>query len=55
MIAASLARALAARRIHYGWLMVSLVFLYGVCSSAADERSRRAADADFERSRLVDR
>ena len=32
MIAASLARALAARRIHYGWLMVSLVFLYGVCS-----------------------
>ena len=35
MIAASLARVLAARSIHYGRLMVSLVFLYGVCSSAA--------------------
>jgi MFS family permease len=35
MIAASLARTLAARRIHYGWLMLSLVFLYSVCSSAA--------------------
>ena len=35
MIAASLARALAARRIHYGWLMLLLVFLYSVCSSAA--------------------
>ena len=54
MIAASLARTLAARRIHYGWLMLSLVFLYGVCSRG-HERARRAADTDFERSRLVDR
>ena len=35
MIAARLARALAARGIHYGWLMVGLLFLYGVCSSGA--------------------
>ena len=35
MIAARLARALAGRGIHYGWVMVGLVFLYGVCSSAA--------------------
>ena len=35
MIAAPLARALATRGIHYGWLMLSLVFLYGMCSSAA--------------------
>ena len=35
MIAASLARAMAARGIHYGWVMVGLLFLYGVCSSAA--------------------
>jgi hypothetical protein len=34
MIAAWLARTLAARRIHYGWLMLSLVFLTA-CSSAA--------------------
>jgi len=30
-----MARALAARGIHYGWLMVALLFLYGVCSAAA--------------------
>jgi len=35
MLAASVARALAARGIHYGWLMMALVFLYGVGSSAA--------------------
>jgi len=35
MIATSVARFLAARGIHYGWLMVALTFLYGVCSSAA--------------------
>ncbi len=32
---AALARAMAARGIHYGWLMVGLLFLYGVCSSGA--------------------
>jgi hypothetical protein len=35
MFAAAVARALAARNIHYGWLMVTLVFLYGVCSAGA--------------------
>ncbi len=35
MFAASLARALAARGIHYGWVMVALALGYGVCSSAA--------------------
>lgn len=35
MFATLAARALAARNIHYGWLMVALLFLYGVCSSAA--------------------
>ena len=33
--AAAVARALAARGIHYGWLMVALTFLFGVCSAAA--------------------
>ena len=35
MIAERLARRLAGRNIHYGWMMVALLFLYGVCSSAA--------------------
>ena len=35
MLAASLARALAARNIHYGWVMVALAFGYGICSTAA--------------------
>ena len=35
MFAAAIARALAARGIHYGWLMVVLVFLYGMCSAGA--------------------
>jgi predicted MFS family arabinose efflux permease len=35
MLARSLALALAARRIHYGWVMVTLTFGYVVCSSAA--------------------
>jgi len=33
MLAASIARALAARGIHYGWVMVALTLGYGVCSS----------------------
>jgi sugar phosphate permease len=35
MIAAFVARAMAARGIHYGWLMAGLVFLAGLCESAA--------------------
>jgi predicted MFS family arabinose efflux permease len=35
MFAAAIARAVAARGIHYGWLMVVLVFLYGMCSAGA--------------------
>lgn len=35
MLATSLARALATRNIHYGWVMVGLAFFYGVCSAAA--------------------
>ncbi len=35
MLAERLARALAARGIHYGWVMVALVFAYGVASSGA--------------------
>jgi sugar phosphate permease len=35
MLAKAAARALAARGIHYGWLMVALTFLYGVCSAGA--------------------
>jgi predicted MFS family arabinose efflux permease len=33
--AAALARALAARGIHYGWLMVALTFLLGMCLAGA--------------------
>ena len=33
--AAPLAHALGRRGIHYGWLMVALTFLYGVCSAGA--------------------
>jgi MFS family permease len=33
--AASAARVLAARGIHYGWLMVTLTFLFGVCAAGA--------------------
>jgi hypothetical protein len=33
--ATSVARTLAARGIHYGWLMVALIFLFGVCSAGA--------------------
>ena len=46
MIAAFVARAMAARGIHYGWLMAGLVFLAGLCESARDERAVRASDAD---------
>ncbi len=35
MLAKAAARALAARGIHYGWLMILLTFLYGVCSAGA--------------------
>lgn len=35
MIAAFVARAMAARGIHYGWFMAGLVFLAGLCESAA--------------------
>lgn len=35
MVAAFVARAMAARGIHYGWLMAALVFLAGLCESAA--------------------
>ena len=35
MLASRLAQALAARGIHYGWLMVALVFAYGVAASGA--------------------
>src|ERR1700710_2847637 len=34
MFANTLARNLAARGIHYGWVMVALTFGYAVCSSA---------------------
>jgi len=34
MLANALARSLAARGIHYGWVMVLLTFLYVICSSA---------------------
>src|SRR4051794_23553433 len=34
-IAAAVARALAVRGIHYGWLMVGLTFLLGMCLAAA--------------------
>jgi len=34
MFSTSLARFLATRNIHYGWMMVALVLLYGICSSA---------------------
>jgi MFS family permease len=33
--ATSVARALATRGIHYGWVMVALTFLFGVCSAGA--------------------
>jgi MFS family permease len=35
MFATLVARAMAARGIHYGWLMVALTFLFGMCSAAA--------------------
>ncbi len=35
MVAKAAARALAARGIHYGWLMVALTFLFVVCSAGA--------------------
>ena len=35
MLAIVTARALAARGVHYGWLMVALTFLFGVCSAGA--------------------
>lgn len=35
MLANRLARSLAARNIHYGWVMVGLLFTYGIFSSAA--------------------
>ena len=35
MLATSVARALAGRGIHYGWVMVALALGYGICSSAA--------------------
>ena len=35
MIATAAARTLTARDIHYGWLMVALIFLFGVCSAGA--------------------
>ena len=35
MVVTSIARILAARGLHYGWIMVGLVFFYGVCASAA--------------------
>ena len=35
VFAPAAARALAARGIHYGWLMVALMFLFGVCSAGA--------------------
>jgi predicted MFS family arabinose efflux permease len=34
MFAKTLARSLAARGIHYGWVMVALTFSYVICSSA---------------------
>jgi MFS family permease len=34
MLSQSLSEALAARGIHYGWVMVALVLAYGICSSA---------------------
>ena len=34
MLATALARSLAARGIHYGWVMVALTFGYVICSSA---------------------
>ena len=34
MLAAALARALAARGVHYGWVMVALTFGFVICSSA---------------------
>ena len=34
MLSTSLARFLATRNIHYGWVMVALVLVYGICSSA---------------------
>jgi MFS family permease len=35
MLAARFARNLAARGIHYGWFMVALTFLFGMCSAGA--------------------
>ena len=35
MLAAPLARFLAARGIHYGWVMVALVFTYALCATSA--------------------
>ena len=46
MIAAVVARGLAARGIHYGWVMAGLVFLAGLCEFGRDERAVRASDAD---------
>ena len=34
MIATTLARALSVRGLHYGWVMVALVFFAGLCESA---------------------
>src|SRR4030095_6674640 len=34
MFSASLAHALAARGIHYGWVMTALAMGYGICASA---------------------
>ena len=35
MFAQSAARALRARNVHYGWLIVATLFVYSVCSTAA--------------------
>jgi len=34
MLSHPLARKLAARGIHYGWVMVALAMAYGICASA---------------------
>ena len=35
MVAASIARGMATRNIHYGWLLVAITFLYSVVATAA--------------------
>jgi len=46
---------LARRGIHYGWLMVALIFVFSMCGGRLDVDPRCPSDANIPRARMVDR